>query len=206
MCIIGCSPKRAGLEYFNNLKITEHLKVFEFQINLSKSEKDLKKIFDKIRSTKTPKNYVYQGDLITGDLITYDPENIKRKKIFRKKIFLYIRNSLGLERRIIFKHIKHQATINILVAYSKKDNIKSFLYGDSKFTMPHWFISKQPREFNTKYIDDEINIFEISTLDEAKKIIKKRRKKTPCVFCSVSLYNKIKKEQFKIPEIMWCTI
>ena len=196
MCIIGCSPKRAGLEYFNNLKITEHLKVFEFQINLSKSEKDLKKIFDKIRSTKTPKNYIYQGDLIT-----YGHENFKQKEIFP-----YIRNSLGFERRIVFKHIKNQATINILVAYSKKDNIKSFLYGDSKFTMPHWFISKQPREFNTKYIDDEINIFEISTLDEAKKIIKKRRKKTPCVFCSVSLHKSIRKEQFKIPEIMWCTI
>ena len=196
MCIIGCSPKRAGLEYFNNLKITEHLKVFEFQINLSKSETDFKRLFDKIRSTKTPKNYIYQGDLIT-----YGHENFKQKEIFP-----YIRNSLGFERRIVFKHIKNQATINILVAYSKKDNIKSFLYGDSKFTMPHWFISKQPREFNTKYIDDEINIFEISTLDEAKKIIKKRRKKTPCVFCSVSLYNKIKKEQFKIPEIMWCTI
>jgi len=196
MCIIGCSPKRAGLEYFNNLKITEHLKVFEFQINLSKSETDFKRLFDKIRSTKTPKNYIYQGDLIT-----YGHENFKQKEIFP-----YIRNSLGFERRIVFKHIKNQATINILVAYSKKDNIKSFLYGDSKFTMPHWFISKQPREFNTKYIDDEINIFEISTLDEAKKIIKKRRKKTPCVFCSVSLYKSIRKEQFKIPEIMWCTI
>ena len=228
MCIIGCSPKRAGEEFFNELKDSplnikelakKHrvgIKVIELPIkSIIKNGKLDEKIFSNwvkglVRNINIGNNkFGYQRAFLVAQGRTIENRNLFLP-IFRRisgSLSDLIKVNLRLSLRIIPKkrYNKNFSKPKIIFVFSKRDNIKSYLFGDDNFLIPHWFISKKLNDFNQERIDKTLKIFNVSSLSQAKKIIKSRIKKTPCIFCSEKTLRKVNKfYRGTFPEITWC--
>jgi len=211
MCIIGCAPFRAGNNFFqevdNGIEISAtKYKVKTRIVDISFDEKELTKIITTLLSPI--EDYKYQGLL----LYIRDPQiwdtNSSNEIIdnFKKSVKSYNLYS-KVNIRFQIKSVKGEQKIQLIAAYSRMNNIKSYLCGNDNWrAFPYWFVTRTLNEFNPESFDDSITIIEATKLEDIQNITDiLQNGKSPCIFCSKELYQEAK-TYFKniFPEYTWC--
>ena len=205
MCIIGCVPFRAGNNFFREIEKGINLSAEKYGIKtriinvpFDANESKIAEVINKLLSPF--EHYIYQGLLmqVQGPHISYTQ--------FSKKLEAYIvKHKLNL--RLQTKFVEDKKKVQFIAAYSKIDNIKSYLCGDDKWLkFPYWFVTKKLDELNSKSFDDSLVIIEAKKLEDVKNIEDiMKRGKSPCIFCSDKVYQESRVHFNKgIPEYTWC--
>ncbi len=249
MCIIGCYPKRAGYDFFNDVienpsRVEELSKqhsiktrIINFPVKRLISKKQIAtkeidneyktKTFkdEKLRNIingyaakikkriKTPKDYIFQGALLIGSgkvnniyFWNYFIANLQGSLSYYPNFKKHFR---AIATRSFLKKGKNDYPdgIKIIIAFSREDNIKSYLYGDKRFSWTHWFVKNQSidiNKLNLNNLEKNIKVIKINTFKEGKefarslmnkKIVTPYKSKNPyltrCVFCSRYMLKKI---------------
>ena len=222
MCVTGCHPKRAGQEFFSELKDSplnikelakKHrvdIKVIELPIkSIIKNGKLDEKIFSNwvrgfVRKINIDNNkLVYQGSFLVAEGRTIENENLFLPLSSRISDTLNDLIKIDCGCRLILRIIpkkrynKNLGKPKMIFIFSKRDNIKSYLFGDFKFTWSHWFVNKFPSDFSG--IDKSIEVIDMKSIKEAKRFAKSfgksnviGKEKTPCIFCSEKIYKYVR--------------
>jgi len=211
MCITGCSPRRAGNNFFSSLKgnfshirkiaAERNIKTDVFRFPLRKYIKSFDTSFaSAVRNSfknglNTPENFLYQGTLFfaEGDL----RDNAFFKKHFWSILF-GIKDKIGESLKTSPRFTYFDATssggddfpkLTMVKAFSSKKNIKSYLCGDDSFRFPHWFVDKNVSDYEN--VDDTLRIVRLDSKSDAKGFydnFSKKNNYTECVFCSEKIY------------------
>lgn len=219
MCITGCSPKRAGVEFFSELedsplnikelakKHKVDVKVVELPVKLivKNGKLDEKVLSNWVRglagkSSIGDGKMVYQGAFLVAEEKTIEYRNLFFSII--RRIWHYLHDSkvyLRLSLRIIPKnsHNKNFSKPKIIFVFSRRDSIKSHLFGDYNFSWPHWFVDKSPLDFSD--VGRSIEVVEMKSIKDAEKFAGSfenygnGREKTTCVFCPEKIYMHVRK-------------
>jgi len=201
MCVIGCEPFRVGNNYFKNIDTDKDkngivISVINIPTDILHNKERLLKYVDEKILLDEPNNYIYQGSQIQYS-----------KNEFNSYIPL-LRTELGKKRitRVLTKKVIDEFKFQLIIIYSKKDNIKSYLRGSDKWNIiPQWFIKNKVCDFNPKSFDDTLEIIEAKSLEDVKQIKRAVNNKTSCIFCDESLYQEAKRHYKPIfPEYTWC--
>jgi hypothetical protein len=203
-------PKRAGLLCFRELvkfpeeewgKIAAARGIYLKRIPVRLLGSDLIEEAGIIRAAalEVPKGRVLQGVMgVEGDSL--DMFKLSQHIIYPSD------KSKGVRVAMFKLKASHKFFV---AAYSKEDDILSYLYGDEGFTVPHWFVDDSPSRYR---IPDSVEVLQPSN---EKELLELRNslvqheafpQRTQCVFISGKDLEGLSDLRKSYPEMFWTRV
>jgi len=229
MCIIGCAPKRAGQIYISKLhKDPDNYKEIakRMGINVKAISIPCKLIYSsggKEKAVSLLKSKVNKEFLKVNNCIFQGCVGTMHSQINSGKCFRFVSDcisSLSGNFRCFFLNVGtriESTNIKIIFIFSRKTNIYSYLYGNSSFSMEHWFvegISPSLAEIDNRTMDEHIKVVNLKNITDARKLKKALKKSyvesafnnkqiTSCIFCTERIFREFYSLRKIAPEILW---